>query len=329
MNADDRRITWENFDELVAQGAPAVIPIAGAPAAELFITPAGERIGVRIEADDDAIPDVPMAAIEVQRHGAALQLSTRDPSLYKEFFAFTGDVIDRCQLDGLDPLAAVDAAWRSWNALLQRLSVLSVEKQLGLIGELWLLLRLGRVDGWTAALDAWHDVGFEEHDFSLSAFDLEVKTTSGEKRRHYFGLTQLVPAPSRPLFLLSLQLTRAGAAASGFSLGSIVKDVLDEIEASVPAEQERCRLRLTAAGWQPGHAQHYTARYVHRTEPRLIEIGADADLRGLTPDLLQPMGHDASRVVEVTYRLDVDGLGEPESSSSFRTLVPADGGRSE
>ena len=59
-------------------------------------------------------------------------------------------------------------------------------------------------------MNSWRGPIGEEHDFGMSAPDVEVKTTLGERREHWISTaTQLVPTGDRPLYLLSIQLTSA------------------------------------------------------------------------------------------------------------------------
>jgi hypothetical protein len=62
---------------------------------------------------------------------------------------------------------------------------------------------------------------------------MEVKTTLSEKRMHIIGsLTQLVPTGSTPLFVLSLQLTGAGAGTGHTGY----EDMSDQFLAVLPAQ---------------------------------------------------------------------------------------------
>ncbi len=83
-------------------------------------------------------------SIEVKGKGkdATLELWTGARPLYKEFFLFAMDIADAVQRSGVDVAEAVDTALRSWRELLQRAARLSVEAELGLIGELLTLCRL-------------------------------------------------------------------------------------------------------------------------------------------------------------------------------------------
>ena len=86
---------------------------------------------------------------------------------------------------------------------------MSAEKQVGLFGEL-----LPRTSDWADRRRSGSLVlaGSKprEHDFVFEALHLEVKTTTGERRKHMIhGLTQLVLVPGAGLAVISVQLTQS------------------------------------------------------------------------------------------------------------------------
>ena len=79
----------------------------------------------------------------------------------------------------------------------------------GLIGELLVLGHAIREIGDDEALSSWLGPQSEEHDFAFENYDAEVKTTVSEARVHLIGSdTQLLPSPDRPLYLISVQITK-------------------------------------------------------------------------------------------------------------------------
>ncbi len=324
---DSRHLSWENFAELVNAGEPALEPLSGAPSAAVYVGAGGAVIGLLVAANDP-VPPIGFAAIEIRsvlRDGQRfLDVSTTERDLYPEFYAFACTVADRVQLEDMTAPSALADAVDSWGALLEPLAALSLEKQIGLIGELWVLERIARAQGWLAAVAAWKESGSEEHDFGLEQSDLEVKTTTVERRVHVIGsLTQLVPLPNRPLWLCSIQLTGAGQN-EGFTLTDRVSSVQETIAANGPAGALTAfRDRLSMTGWQDAHAPIYRRRYALRSDPMLVPI--DDAFPALTPALLKPLGAEQSRIVQVTYRVAVDGLGFSDRSDEFDAVLPSEG----
>lgn len=328
MEGESRHLSWERFEQLVEAGPPAVEVVSGHPGVEIFTDAGGARIGVRAPATDAEVPPSPLVEIDIQRRRLGdsdlVEVSTTNAALYRDFYAFACAVADRVQIDGMSAGAAVDSALEAWAALLQRLVLLTPERQVGLLGELWLLRRLSDVFGWTTAAEAWKGSDAEEHDFSWRDADVEVKTTLSERRVHVIGsLTQLAPTGPTPLFVLSLQLTGAGAG-SGESLTEAVQDVHVRLTDESEAARRLVRQRLAATGWRTDHARHYVRRFVLRTAPTLVPV--DERCPSITPATLAVLGPDRlARVGQVAYRVDLAGLGDEDGTPEFLAVLPARG----
>lgn len=321
-----RHLGWDAFQVLIDAGPPAVERIAGEPQVELFTDPQGSRIGFRTPSLGVALPPSPLTEIDIETvtfsdGEPVIEVSTRNRPLYRDFYALSCAVADRLQVDHLPIDRAITDALEAWAALLEQLVVLSIEKQLGLLGELWVLERIGDATGFDRAITAWKGADAEEHDFSLAAVDLEVKTTSSERRLHMIsGLSQLVPNPGRPLNLVSIQLTGAGAG-EGWTLADRVEELGSRIRAYGANVEDTFRARLVQAGWQDSHAAHYRRRFALRSDPVLVPV--DDACPAIVPSTLDSLGADRlSRVVHVAYRIDVTGLGFPDGSPEFLATLP-------
>jgi hypothetical protein len=323
-NQTDRHLSWERFESLVAAGPPAVERVPGVPKVEIFTDPAGSRVGIRLFSDAPA-PSVPLAemitrttVIEGQR---AIEVSTDNSALYREFYAFACAVADGAQISGLPPSQAVEAAISSWVALVEKLAILSPERQTGLLGELWTLDRLASSQGWHVALGAWKGPYGEEHDFSLELADIEVKTTVSDRRVHMIGsLTQLLPTVGRPLYVLSLEFTRAGAG-PGQTLTEAVAATSASVARDEPSLVTELRARLTLSGWNDDHAPYYRPRWQQRAAAHLVAV--DGSCPAIVPATLASLGAERlARVMQLSYRVDLEGLGSPDGSTAFLNLLP-------
>jgi hypothetical protein len=320
----DRHLSWERFESLIAAGPPAVERVAGVPQVEIFTDPGGSRIGVRIFSGE-SVPDTPLAEIDIRMTVVdgekATEISTTNSRLYREFYAFACAVADGVQIDSLPPARAVDSALASWAALLERLAILSPERQTGLLGELWTLKRLAGAQGWKPALQSWQGPDAEEHDFSLVGADIEVKTTVSERRVHMIGsLTQLLAKPGRPLYILSLQFTQSGSGPGG-TLTQTVADIRAAVSASSAALEPELDARLQLAGWCQEHAPYYRRRWSLRSLARLIAV--DETCPSIVPVTLASLGPSRlSRIVQLSYRIDLEGLGSEDGSPDFLQILP-------
>jgi hypothetical protein len=320
----DRHLSWGRFESLILAGPPAVERVIGEPRVEIFTDPGGSRIGIRIFSNEPA-PSAPLAEMDIHRTVVGghktIEISTANTRLYREFYAFACAVADQVQIASLPPAQAVESALASWAALLERLAILSQERQTGLLGELWTVERLAVGQGWEQALLSWKGPDTEEHDFSLAAADVEVKTTVSERRIHMIGsLTQLLPKPGRLLYILSLQYTRAGLA-PGKTLTEAVAYLQGAISAQAPMYSSLLEARLQRAGWCPEHGPYYRTRWSVRRAAQLIPV--DDACPSIVPDTLASLGPSRrSRIVQLSYRVDLEGLGCEDGSPEFHRILP-------
>jgi hypothetical protein len=315
------------LEQRLEQGHPFTEPIPGHPAAELNFDPVTALLSLVIDHPSRRLPGIePLEltlAVEARRDlPPRLRVGTRDRNLFRYFYDFCAEIIDKTRSAQVDVAVAIDGVWGAWVQLLDRDAVLSQEKQVGLLGELWLLDRLASRHGWAIALTQWHSTANAEHDFALAHLDIEVKSTTSKARVHVIGSpSQLEPAAGRPLFLLSTQLTKAPPLAEGsFSLAGEVS----RLAASIPDLELRGRFheRLRSIDYRSEHERHYGETYCHRSAPVLIEVN-DSFPR-ITNAHLSPLpGNLAARLRELIYRVDVSGLGYPEPSPQFQTVLPS------
>ncbi len=170
-----------------------------------------------------------------QSEGSWLDLTPTDEGDTRPFVGLASDVVAELPVNGPPDPAALFGVIERWRRFFGRTNDgLSRDEQLGLVGELWLMLEwLPAVT--VAAVDAWRWPLGGRHDWVSSAgLSVEVKTTGSSTGPvvHRIGrLDQLdEPAGSR-LYLLSV---RAVADASG-------QDSLDAL-------LERARAAASAAG---------------------------------------------------------------------------------
>lgn len=251
-----------------------------------------------------------------------LIISCMASELYRNFYDFGCEVLEMVLAKTHLPHEAVDEAWTKWGRLIDRQTVLSYEKQVGLIGELWTLRRVADSRGWATALESWHLNANAEHDFGLEDFDLEVKSTTSESRTHMIGsLTQLLPSPGRDLYLLSIQLTSAANnAKNSFTLSSCVLAIFAQL-ANLDVLQAQFSQRLAQAGWKQEHMHLYDTSFIARSNPFLIHV--DQNCPRLVVDLLKSMPANLlNRIESVAYRIKVDGLGVEDGTSKFLGILP-------
>ncbi|MFD2474736.1 PD-(D/E)XK motif protein [Amycolatopsis silviterrae] len=311
----DRHLDVAGFERCLAAGVPVEFPVEGRPRAAVFIDPATPAIGIRVP-DDGSRPAAGLEHLLVRtihRDDARWTevLITR-AELFLDGYPLLCSILDRIQLQRLSTAVAVTDTLRILGSLLRRVDSLSLETELGLIGELVVLRSLNSSVGVGDAVEAWCGPAAEEHDFALPGLDLEVKTTQGERRAHWISsLHQLDTSPGRPLWMLSVQVTRTGPGA-----GTTLVDRIDAVRAEIGEGtlRETFNAKLRQVGWHDALAPTMRTRWRLRSVPGAYLV--DDAFPRLTPSTLT--GIDMARVPDVRYRIDLSGL---ESATSIPDIL--------
>lgn len=174
----------------------------------------------------------------------SLLLVLRDPEQRELFASLCRDIVraGETAVDNADALRRCIRRTMRWYHLLRggRNSVLSLEEQRGLIGELRFLTHLIDLVGPRAAIEAWKGPFGSSKDFELGACLIEVKARRGASKPHVqiSSEDQLADVPDCRLFLL-VSPVDAVIKPHGMTLSDQV-DELDQLFSV--AEPESCEL---------------------------------------------------------------------------------------
>jgi hypothetical protein len=247
---------------------------------------------------------------------AELRVDARE--MHYEAYLILASVVDLMR-GGLSFAAAISEGVDSFRELLKTKRKLTDEAQIGLLGELLLAEHALGTQSAEYVLSAWLGPDREEHDFVFLSFDTEVKTTRGEQRIHLINsVTQLEPTPGRPLYLLSIQVTAAGAAEQGSTLGEQIAAIRRMLDSRLVRAFES---RLESLGWRDSDADQYPKRWVLRSAPRAYLV--DDSFPAITSSRLQKAVPQPELVGGVQYRVDVTTVEAsiaPEPVASFTQL---------
>lgn len=137
-------------------------------------------------------------------------------------------------------------------------------RQIGLVGKLLVFRSLLDNHAEYAVIKWWLGPLAEERDYAFPAFEAEGKTTLSESRTHVIhGAGQLESSPGRSLWLVSIQITRAGGDPNGVSLPGLNQEIRDRITST----RYRFLAHLTAEGWDDDDVAMYPTGYVLRSTP--------------------------------------------------------------
>jgi len=244
--------------------------------------------------------------------GVLLVLSLEESARRDLFAEICSDCVRsvlRGEDDGEDDLVSVLAARLSaWRAFLRDQSGgLSRHETVGIIGELLLLNQL--LDHGSDAVGIWKAPDGGLHDFELSGYGLEAKTSLGAARRlHISTLDQLDDAGLASLHVGHVRLVEAAD-------GETLAQIADRIEVRLGGERARRGFRnaLLRRGVLPGAVPDDELRV------RCIGIDFYAVSEGF-PRLCR--AEIALGIVEADYQIEVRALSEfhAEEAAVFGAL---------
>ncbi|WP_130617170.1 PD-(D/E)XK motif protein [Dyella amyloliquefaciens] len=314
MAATQLLLSWPTLKEMyISKGVPFEQSVLADKKLSLVFDSDPGRLGIRVSAHKDRkSPEVgPLRNIVIRKvflHGESyVEVLTEVPDLFRSIYALISDMLLRLQDEGGDCLEALALSLADFDALLERSTLLSREKVVGLYGELW-VLELILKEG-ISSVDCWIGPQKQSHDFRLGSLELEVKTTTSNVRVHTIhDLNQLRPSPEHRLVLVSLTLGSAGSGV-GRSLDELISDVRlivtkDAVSSSMFEQM------LKTSGYVQGEPE-CTARYQISAAPIGVEICVD--FPSLSYDgLASALGSEVvARLSDFRFALNLEGLGNP------------------
>jgi len=320
-------LIWELFEKHLSGKNPSILNMGGNRGVQIGYNPSTQKMFVRIPMDaKTSIPPSPYNELTVDVYESestiALEVSTKAQHLFREFHRFAGIVTEAFEVPGQTALGAFENAIHRWLELTSRKELLSKEQQLGLQGELTFLHALIKVHG-PKAIYAWTGRNIllpERHDFRVGKTDIEIKSTRNLRRQHIIhGLEQLQSSEGHNLYLLSLKFEGAGLT-GGKSLYNEVEDVRSLLEKD-STEHIEFENRIHSSGYKNDDAPHYQERFIFAESPMLVLV--DDQFPRIVKNMLEMAlpSERVGRITDVSYRIDIDGLGFPQGSHQFTDIL--------
>lgn len=322
MTNNARYLSESGLDEFMRSRTTAAVRIRGVPETQLVFLPGADSgVAVRVAWDGAAVPDLAEyehLSADVVRTGdqAWAELLIDDPDVFRRAISAVWRIVDRIQLEQIDFATAVVATLADFRELLEGAPGLSSDREVGLYGELTVVDCLVSAVGGAQAVAAWRGPDGAVHDFDLGLGDLEVKSTTLEKRIHWIGsLSQLEPTPGRPLWLLSVQLV------TGPDESTTIAELIAKLRSRLAgADLDAFEKKLHVAGWRDRFSARGRRRFRLRSTPLLLPVAAE--FPALTQDRVAAAGMPLSRLREIAYSIDVTGLArEPYPPACIDQLV--------
>ncbi|MBH0097615.1 PD-(D/E)XK motif protein [Salinibacterium sp. NSLL150] len=303
-----QHLTPDVVEEYFRLGIRTAFTLSEEPDARLVIDPVRDEIQLLTPAAGSP-PEVTAyerISIKRQRPNDATadwyEMTVDSTDMRYEGYVLVESIVDQLRA-GASFRHAVSESLEGLKDLLASRSRLTEERITGLIGELLVLSHVIDADGEDAAIAAWLGPLSEEHDFGFGDFDAEVKCTRSEGRAHVIGSdTQLQPEPERPLYLISVQITRAGGASDSFTLPSLIASVRSKLHHASRSFDSA----IEGLGWRDRDGDLYGIRYQLRSVPRGYLV--DDAFPAITAARLDSVVPQRSLVTRVSYRLDATHL---------------------
>ena len=187
-----------------------------------------------------------------------------DPDDAKLFHSVVDDLceaVGRANGDRTIELAMMSAELDHWLRFLRTSRKgLSVPRQIGLWGELFVLRKIAAEEGWHRALSRWTGPSHASHDFSFDGFAIEVKTTIANSQTvRISSLEQLDGEALSALYLLNLKIEKVSKP-DGRTLADMVELVRSDLVSGSASDQRDLEARLIGSGYHDIHMQKYRRR---------------------------------------------------------------------
>jgi hypothetical protein len=326
VNEDSRHLPEALLDDFIRSRARTAIRIPGVPEIQLVFPPgANGGVAMRAAWDGTAVPDLveyEHLSANVVRTGsqAWAELLIDDPDAFRRALPLVWRIADRIQIEQHGFARAVTDTLADFRELLEGAAALPADREVGLFGELTVLDCLLSAAGGTRAVAAWRGPNSDEHDFDLGNGDLEVKTTTSERRVHWIGsISQLEPSPSRPLWVLSVQVT------TGLAESLTVSGLIGKLRSRLTdVDLDAFEKKLQAAGWRNKYGIRPLRGFALRSRPLLLPV--NAEFPALTLKRMAAVDMPLARLREISYSVDVADLAEePCPPDVIRQLVTEGG----
>lgn len=309
---DRTDLQWSNVEYYLGEALGASYRLSRddeSPLVTYEVDGSAREIALLVELDRYKSPPqskLPAIAIDrVEHHGKHMaRIRTTEASLTRDFHDLALAVAGRIVNEGRSLNAAFRETVRAWSALLDQKRIEGAGRRIGLHGELAMLSALAAQYGWAVALKSWTGPSAEEHDFAFPTFDIEVKTTASERRRHSInGLDQLAESGSRPLWFVSVRVTRGGAG------GRTLSESIDAVRNAAMAERSELGAHVTrlVSESRLDLDARDDERWTLRDNPLVVSA---TSLPRLSID--GPPGTMGERILSVRYDIDVTGLDQAQ-----------------
>lgn len=173
---------------------------------------------------------------------------------------------------------------------------LTLAEQIGLFGEIWVLLKVLIPNIGSRGCYLWSGPDAERHDFVGDSAHIEVKTTTRSEDKHEISRLDQLRAPKfKRLLFASIQLERS--AAGELTLATLIDEVIENLGVDGKAI-DAFESRLSKMRWHDGLRQSSELKKFNLRDAQFFEV--EGSFPRLPDDYVPPRG-----IVAIRYTIDV------------------------
>lgn len=310
---------WSNIAEFVDYKQEQIWPLRGVRNTQIMTK--NGKLSFRIPINNEETDfDHRVKILETRVEEGYYILESSKSSLFRSLYSLF-ELIDDKFTETSDTLKnVVQSSIKEWREV-GKLIRTQGELERGLLGELWFLEYLVKINGEESVYD-WRGPEHDRHDFRLENNEFEIKTTKNTKREHVISsIEQLEPSNDSDLFLISIQVSPVQNLASSMSVSKLI----DGIENSISSKDVLDAFIVKVEGYLSddfSQAKSMTQEYVFSSNNDPLSFYVDQNFPKFKKEEYEALNF-SDNISDISYKLNLSGLntGVPCRSQEFQEVI--------
>ncbi len=319
-NTGVKNPSWEELKEQFDSGQKISNPMRGTRKLELLAGPNNQlELYIPTNGEETEI-ELNIKSIETRfintDKGQFYVLKILNKQLLEFFFTFCCLLDDEFTTSNKGMVKDILTVAKRWKDLVkEERSLKDLEK--GLLGELWFLDNLITHFGPSVLRD-WRGSEGDRHDFRIQNIEFEIKTTSSDERAHYISsINQLEASQDCILQLISIQIAPTKSGKNTLSVNKLIHKIRKNLNSEDYSSMFDLKLKEYIND-DLGAVLKMKTNYVFSTEPMRMKV--DKNFPRISNAEYNNLKH-STRISDIKYRLNVEGLGDPCDGENFKEIV--------
>ena len=312
--------TWEELQQQFKLNQKISNPMRGSRKLELIAGPSSQLELFIPTNGEDVEVDLNIKSIQTRVEntdkGEFFVLKVLNSQLLEFFFTFCILLDDELTTSNKGLVKDILTISKKWKDLVkEERSLKDLEK--GLLGELWFLENLITIHGPSITRD-WRGSEGDRHDFRIQNKEYEIKTTSSDERVHYISsISQLEPSKDCSLGLISIQIAPTKSGKNALSVNKLVAKITEKLKSETYITMFNLKLKEYVND-DLSVVLKMKTNYVLSSEPMYMDV--DDNFPKISKLEYNNLKH-STRISDIKYRLNVEGLGKPCSGNNFKNVI--------